>query len=205
MHCAPPPATRPPSTSHPTTISGRPPPSTGASIASDSQLAELRIATEAEIAAYTAQLEAAQIEPAPPREPGSGAAPPPPASSLAVQPRVAPGSTRAGRGVVPTTTPPGPAARNRTPGARASCWSGTTTPNASSACRLNRRSLSSLNFIPATTESHAMRRRCWQYRWRQQGLFVTRRKRRAVCCGVDAIDVRVERVGLRVNEAIVLR
>jgi hypothetical protein len=47
-----------------------------ASFASDSQLAELRIASQAEIAAFTAQLPNAPLEPVLPPEPGSDAVPP---------------------------------------------------------------------------------------------------------------------------------
>jgi hypothetical protein len=47
-----------------------------AHIASDSHLAALRIASQAESAALTAQLEGAQLEAALPPEPGSGATPP---------------------------------------------------------------------------------------------------------------------------------
>jgi hypothetical protein len=52
-------------------VSGRQTAKTRASFASDSQLAGLLIATEAEIAALTAQPEAAQLEPTLPPESGS--------------------------------------------------------------------------------------------------------------------------------------
>jgi hypothetical protein len=57
-----------------------------ASIASDSQLAELRIASEAEIAALTAAFEKALFPGQAPSVPGSDTASPPPASPPADQP-----------------------------------------------------------------------------------------------------------------------